>query len=326
MARARLGRGRGRFEPRLGRGRRGQAGEALADLRLHLRRVEVAHRDHGHQVGPVPGLVEAAQRVARRAADHRHVADGQPVGVDRARGQRGPALTADAPADVLIGQALLLDHHAALLVDLRVGQGGVGGPVLQHVQAGLQQFPLVGRHLQHVDRLVGAGVGVDIRPELHAHALQGVDQGQLREAPGAVEEHVLDEMRQPLLPRLFHHRAGVDHQPQLGAAQRRVVALDVVGQAVVQPSHAHGRVQRQPVAGRQQGSRGRRGVLELRVGLVRRRFCHGASRAGRRLDAVGARQGHQRGKLPRRRAGCQQPGEKDHKCQPTVSHGWNLQR
>ena len=40
---------------------------------------------------------------------------------------------------------------------------------------------------------------------------------------GAVERHVLDEVRQPALVVVFENRAGVDDQPQLGALLRLLV-------------------------------------------------------------------------------------------------------
>ena len=54
----------------------------------------------------------------------------------------------------------------------------------------------------------------------------------LREVQRAVEAHVLDEMRQPALVVVFEHRAGVDDEPQFGAALRLRVRADVVAQAV----------------------------------------------------------------------------------------------
>jgi hypothetical protein len=81
-------------------------------------------------------------------------------------------------------------------------------------------FALSVGNRQHVDRLVEARVRVEVRAELHAHALEIVDQVVLGEVLGAVERHVLDEVREAELGRVLEHRAGVHHEPQLGALGR----------------------------------------------------------------------------------------------------------
>ena len=90
----------------------------------------------------------------------------------------------------------------------------------------------VGRNLQLVDRLVEAGVGVDVRAEAHAGRLQERDDVLLGKVARAVEGHVLDEVRQPALVVVFEHRSGVDHEPELGAVLRLLVGADVVAHAV----------------------------------------------------------------------------------------------
>ena len=59
---------------------------------------------------------------------------------------------------------------------------------------------------------------------------------------GAVERHVLDEMRQPALVVVLEHRAGVDDEPQLGAASRLPVRPHEVLQAVREPAFADLRI------------------------------------------------------------------------------------
>ena len=91
---------------------------------------------------------------------------------------------------------------------------------------------LVGRHLEHVDGLVEAGVGVDVGAEAHAERLDERHELLLGKVLGAVEGHVLDEVREPALVVVFENRAGVDDEPELGALLRLLVGADVVVQAV----------------------------------------------------------------------------------------------
>ena len=80
-----------------------------------------------------------------------------------------------------------------------------------------------------------------------------------------LKRHVFDEMRQPALVVVLEHRAGVDHQPQLGAASRLPVRPHEVLQAVRQPADADLRIDRDDLGQRSQRSRrrpaGRRGCL-----------------------------------------------------------------
>ena len=101
---------------------------------------------------------------------------------------------------------------------------------------------IVGRNLQLVDGLVEARVGVDVRAEAHADRLHERDDVLLREVARAVERHVLDEVREPALIVVFEDRAGVDDEPELGAALRLLVRADVVAQAVRQRADGDPRV------------------------------------------------------------------------------------
>ena len=73
-----------------------------------------------------------------------------------------------------------------------------------------------------------------MRAEAHPQALDEVDQRLLLEAPRPVERHVLDEVREPPLVVVLQHRAGVDHQPQLGAVLRVAIGADIPRQPVLQ--------------------------------------------------------------------------------------------
>jgi len=131
-------------------------------------------------------------------------------------------------------------------------------PLLEDAQPRVQQLRLVGRHLQHVDGLVLARVGVDLGPELHADRLEVAHQRLAREVLGAVERHVFDEVGQPLLVVVLVHRACAHHQPQRGALFRFGVGAHVVAQTVGQGARGHGRVDGQggrQVRGKQVGGK-----------------------------------------------------------------------
>ena len=62
--------------------------------------------------------------------------------------------------------APLLDHDAALLVDLGGRQQHAAAEIGERLQALLDDPLAVGRHLEHVDRLVGVGVRVQVGADL----------------------------------------------------------------------------------------------------------------------------------------------------------------
>ena len=218
-----------------------EGGEALPDARLHRLRVEIADRDDGHQVRPVPVLVEVPQPLRRDLSQHLRIADRQPLRVARAVEAIGDLGVAE-PRSGTPAAPPLLDHDATLEFDLLVVQGDGAGPVLEHQERLVQDVRVVRRHLQHVDRLVEAGVRVDVRPEAHADALQVVEQLRLFEVLRAVERHVLDEVGQPELVVVLEHRTGTDDEAQEGAVLGPAVLPHVVPEAVVELSGEHGRI------------------------------------------------------------------------------------
>ena len=237
--------------------------EVLADQGFHLVRVQVAHRDDGHQVGPVPALVEGAQVVGRRGLDDLQQAERQPHRVLGVAEQDRELLVADA----LVGapaEPPLLQHHAAFEIDLVRIQGDGVRPLAEDVHA-LRDHLGVGGELQLVHGLIEAGVGVDVGPESGADRLQVRDDLRAGEGGGAVEGHVLQVVGKSALGLLFQHGAGLDPQPELDALGRFRVDLDVVGQPVAQRAAAHLRVERDLVLrvlrprGRQQRNQGRDG-------------------------------------------------------------------
>ena len=208
-------------------------GEVAAD-QLHYRfRIEVADHGHGHQVGPVPALVEGAQVVRGGHLDHLGQADREPLGVARLPEQHGVLQIPDARARAAAG-APFLQHHPAFLLHLLRIEGDCECPVAENLERGLDYRGIVRRYLDLVDGLVERGVGVQVRAELGADRLQVLDDLVSRKALGAVERHVLDVVREAAFVLLLEDRAGAYGQPELGAVERFAVFLDVPGQAVAE--------------------------------------------------------------------------------------------
>ena len=190
-----------------------QRAERRLDRVLDLRRVDVADHDDRHAFRPIPGVVVGAQPRHRRGADDLGLADRQPLGVARLRVEDRNLLVADSRSRAEAA-APLFDHHAALLLDLGRIQREPAGKVGERGQSVRDDRRLVARQVEHVDRLVEARVGVDVRSETGANRLERRHQRARLEMRAAVERHVLDEVREPLLVVGLLDRAGLDHQPQ----------------------------------------------------------------------------------------------------------------
>ena len=97
-------------------------------------------------------------------------------------------------------------------------------------------------NLELVDRLVEARRRVDVGPEPHSDGLEVAHELVLREPLGAVERHVLEEVRETALVIVLEHRSGVDDEPQLRAFLRLRVTPDVITNAVRQRADDDARV------------------------------------------------------------------------------------
>ena len=127
------------------------------------------------------------------------------------RTPRHSSSTTPRSCSTAVGSSVAADSHCA-----------------EHVEPGRHDLVVVGGDRELVDGLVVAREGVDVGAELGAEPAQHVDQLVLGELLGAVEEHVLDEVGDARLVGLLVRRAGVDRQPQLGAAAGALVVPDVV--------------------------------------------------------------------------------------------------
>ena len=233
-------------------------GEVTANGGLDPLLVEVPHRGHRHQLRPVPGVGELAQAFRGGAGEHLRLADRAPHGVAGIAEQHRKLAVPDAGGSAAVGAPLLHDH-VPLLHHLVGIEGDGVGPVGENAKPGLQRLRVGGGEFELVHGFVEAGVGVEVGPEPAAERFQVFDDFVLGEALGAVERHVLHEVREPALLFLLQDRSGAYRQPQLGAVARLDVAPHVVDQPVAQRSPPHRRVERQRSAGGQVLGQGRRG-------------------------------------------------------------------
>lgn len=86
--------------------------------------------------------------------------------------------------------------------------------------------------VEHVDGAVEAGVGVGIAAEVHAQALEKLDEGAGRVVGAAIEGHVLQEVGEAALALGLVECTGGDDEAEGGAASRLGVGAEGVAQAV----------------------------------------------------------------------------------------------
>ena len=219
---------------------------ADADRLFGLCGVDIADRDDRHAIGPIPRVVERTKPRGRRRPQDFRFADRQPLGVPRAVEHQRQLFVLDA----LPGAeppAPFFDDDAALLVDLVGIERQAAGEVGQRGEPARHDLGVVGRQLEHVDGLVEARIGVDVRPEPRARRLEVRHELARLEVRAAVERHVLDQVREPLLIVRFVQRSGLDREPQRDALFRTGVAADEIREPVRQRAAADGRIERDDV-------------------------------------------------------------------------------
>jgi hypothetical protein len=95
-----------------------------------------------------------------------------------------------------VGKPPFLIDDGPFAIDLGGVQDDAGRPVLQHGEGGIHGLRIVRHRLQGVDRPIEGRGGVDFGTEAHAQGLELDHQIVLGEALGAVEGHVLEEVRE----------------------------------------------------------------------------------------------------------------------------------
>ena len=267
------------------RRRRGlrQRRELLLDQRLERGRIHVSHGHDRHAIGPVPLGVERPQLRRTKRLQDLGLADRQPLGVLRLGEQHRDLLVAQ-PRSGAEPAPPFLDDDAALLVDLFRIERHPAGKIGQRLHALLDDAGLVGGQLKHVDRVVEAGLRVDVRPQTRAGRFERGDQFAWLEMRGAVEPHVLQEVGQALLRVGLVDRAGLDGELQHDALLRTRVLADVVAQPVRERAGRDRRIERDHRRRRECSRR----LRSLRVG---RRPARGRRDEGDRRS-VGSRDQH----------------------------------
>ena len=255
----------------------GDVAEHRLDLGFHLGHVDVADYDDGLEIRTVPIVIEVLDDLVVEGLQDVEFTDGHTVGVAGVLHEDRPVLL----AHTVVGaeaEAVFLDDDTALLVNLLVVVEQTGGPAAEDLETEVDVTGIVGRHRNHIDGLVEAGVGVEVSAEHHALAAQVVHHAVAREALDAVEGHVLGEVRQALLVVVLLVGAGVHRETELHAVFRVSVPTDVIGQTVVQFPDGHIRVRLDGVAQvevallREHGQRAEQGHHKQKYFLHKRLF------------------------------------------------------
>ena len=198
--------------PRSGVGPRLQAGKAPGQFR-GVGVGKAARQGHHDAVGPVVGaLVRPQPRPVHLVQGGLSSQDGPGQG-GALESRPGQPLSAEILRVVLVHADLLQDHPP---LGLHVGVVEPG--VEEHVAQDVRRPGQVG--VQHPGIEAGAllgGEGVD----LAAHGVHLLRQLGGGAAPGSLEEHVLDEMGRPVLPRALMAGAGPHPDAQGNRAHPR---------------------------------------------------------------------------------------------------------
>ena len=201
-------------------------GEAEPFFRLgkNLRRVDVAGHNEEHVLRGVAAPVVGEEVVAGQAVEELEMPDDRvPVGAG-AEGGREHEFGAHA-VRVVEAHGELAADHLLFLGEFAVRQGGVERGVGQKFDRGGRA---VGRHVDPVDRAVEGGVGIDVAPGLLHGARDFVGTAFFR----ALENHVLEQMRESRAEPLAFMNAAALH-PDLHAGHRcGVIGLDQHGETV----------------------------------------------------------------------------------------------
>ena len=206
--------------------------EGAGDGGGHLVDADVADDDQRGALGPIEGVVEAADGRGRHRLDDVAQADGRAaIGmIAKLELQEGLAgFQRRAGARAFLGQ-----HDAAFGVDLVGLDQHRGDQFAHHAEAGVEGDLVVAREIDDEGGGVGTGGGVDVGCHLQADALEGALDFAVGIFRGATEGEVFEEVGDALLARTLLHRAGVDQQTHGDLTRRRAVRQDDIAHAVGQ--------------------------------------------------------------------------------------------
>ena len=221
--------------------RSGQALEELLDLGLDVVNIHITHDNQSLVVGTIPLVVVVTQLVVLEVVHHAHQTDGHALAVLRTRVQRLELVLEHA----LLGaaaQAPLLVDHAALLVDLLVGEQQAVTPVLEDQQARVDSaLAGAGHVVDVVNGLGNAGIGVQVLTEGYTQRAGIVDDALALavEVLTAVEGHVLQEVGQTTLTFFLLDGAHALCDVEVHAVLGIIVVADVISQSAIQLANTH---------------------------------------------------------------------------------------
>ena len=209
-------------------------------LSLHAVYIEVANHHNGLQVRAVPLVIVVAQVLISKVVHHVHTADGHAVLVLGA--------TVDTRHDVLhkplhgharAAVAPLLVDNATFLVHLTVFTQYIVAPGVEDEQTGVYDaLAADGGSPYVVHGLVDRGVSVEVGPKLDPDRLAPGHYAQLaalaREVLGTIKRHVLQEVGQATLARLFEDATHALGDVEVGQASLLGIVADVVSKPILQ--------------------------------------------------------------------------------------------
>ena len=110
-------------------------------------------------------------------------------------------------------------------------------------------LPLKWRRADMINRLVHTSIGIQIRTEFHTDGLAPRNNSQTlpfsRKVLRTIESHMLQEMRQTTLTRLFLYGAHLLSDVEISQSRLFCIVANIIGQSVFQLSFAHCRILRQ---------------------------------------------------------------------------------
>ncbi len=213
-------------------------GETVADFLFHQVRVHIADDDQHAALRRVIVPIICFQSFRRRGLDHLHRADGVTLGDDRVRIQEGVIRVEEAP-DRRVAEALFAQDNAALAINRLAVEDHFRSGFTQQEQAHIQHVFGIAGQIQLIAHHFAPGEGVGVRTKRQPVTLQQRHHLAFRHVSGAVERHVLDEVRQTALIILFSQRPHIKHHAQGRRAGRGVVFQNRVAKPVLQHAIAH---------------------------------------------------------------------------------------
>ena len=207
-----------------------------AFLAFILKILQVADHDDSLQVGTIPVVEEIDNGLTLEVHDDLFLAYRHTVGIQRALENDGESLLAHTVAVPHAAAPLFVDD-AALALDFLLVEQDVAGPAVENLNTHLDHLGVAGGHIDVVNGLVEAGVGIDAAAELDAMLLKLFNHLVVGVALDSVEGHVLAEVREALLVVALEDGAGVRHEAELDAVLGLLVVADVVGESVVEVAY-----------------------------------------------------------------------------------------